>query len=82
MGDRTPVTLCFYSCPPQQTWAIARVIEDYELTDAAGDTYREGSYPFVRVGPGPWDLGYLEPGAEYIAAEVACGSAEEIAALL
>lgn len=92
MGDRTSVQLFMYSCPPQQTWAIAEAIERWGLTDDMTGSYRPSIIAErivngigtgmpgapIEVGPGPWDLGYLEPGERYLGNDVNCGSADEI----
>lgn len=84
MGDRTTVQLFMYTCPAGQTWAIAEAIDRWGLTDEMGGSYKidPTTGTVTDMGPGPFDLGYLEPGERYLGNDVSCGAADEIRAYL
>lgn len=83
MGDRTSVQFFFYSCPPQQSWAIAEVIDRFGLDDDLTGSYGYGpNREITFAGPGPFELGYLEPDEQYLGNDVSCGSADEIRSFL
>ena len=77
MGDRTPIEVIVYSCPPERLNGVLEVFEEFGL-----------GHEFVLPGdpaPGPADAGRqrrLELGRGYIHSEISVGSSAEIAAAL
>ncbi len=77
MGDRTPIEVIVYSCPPERVNAVLEVFEEYGL-----------GHEFVLPGdpaPGPANASRqrrLELGRGYIHSEISVGSSAEIAAAL
>jgi len=77
MGDRTPIEVIVYSCPPERVNAVLEVFEEFGL-----------GHEFVLPGdpaPGPADTSRqrrLELGRGYIHSEISVGSSAEIAAAL
>ena len=74
MGDRTPIEVIVYSCPPERVNAVLEVFEEFGLGDKSG-------FPATPV-PGPSDQRSLELGRGYIHSEISVGSSAEIAAAL
>ena len=77
MGDRTPIEVIVYSCPPERVNAVLEVFEEFGL-----------GHEFVLPGdpaPGPANASRqrrLELGRGYIHSEISVGSSAEIAAAL
>ena len=74
MGDRTPIEVIVYSCPPERVNAVLEVFEEFGLGDKSG-------FPATPV-PGPSDQRRLELGRGYIHSDISVGSSAEIAAAL
>ena len=74
MGDRTPIEVIVYSCPPERVNAVLEVFEEFGLGDKSG-------FPATPV-PGPSDQRSLEFGRGYIHSDISVGSSAEIAAAL
>ena len=74
MGDRTPIEVIVYSCPPERVNAVLEVFEEFGLGDKSG-------FPATPV-PGPSDQRRLELGRGYIHSDISVGSIAEIAAAL
>ena len=74
MGDRTPIEVIVYSCPPERVNAVLEVFEEFGLGDKSG-------FPATPV-PGPSDQRSLELGRGYIHSDISVGSSAEIAAAL
>jgi hypothetical protein len=67
MGDRTPIEVIVYSCPPERVNAVLQVFEGFGLGDKSG-------FPETPVS--------LELGRGYIHSDISVGSSAEIAAAL
>lgn len=77
MGDRTPIEVIVYSCPPERVNAVLEVFEEFGLG-------REFALPGDPA-PGPADTerqSRLELGRGYIRSEISVGASAEIAAAL
>lgn len=74
MGDRTPIEIIVYSCPPERVNAVLDVFEEFRLGNKFG-------LPGDPV-PGPSDQRSLELGRRYIHSDISVGSSAEIAAAL
>lgn len=74
MGDRTPIEVIVYSCPPARVNAALEVFEEFGLGGKSG-------FPATPV-PGPSDQRSLELGRGYIHSDISVGSSAEIAAAL
>lgn len=74
MGDRTPIEVIVYSCPPERVNAVLEVFEEFGLGDKSG-------FPATPV-PDPSDQRSLELGRGYIHSDISVGASAEIAAAL
>lgn len=74
MGDRTPIEVIVYSCPPGRVNAVLKVFEEFGLGDQSG-------FPATPV-PDPSDQRSLKLGRGYIHSDISVGSSAEIAAAL
>lgn len=76
MGDRTPIEIVIYSCPPEEVNVVLEIFDEFGLDH---DYRLPGDPP-----PGPDGRGprRLELGRGYINSEISVGSSDELAALL
>lgn len=74
MGDRTPIEVRIYSCPPERVGTVLAVFEEFRLEREFGPL--DATHNPAGSGPA------LELGRGYIRGEISVGSSEEIATAL